>query len=122
MFLGDYVFRTSHPAIFGVRVLSGRIRTGCALMREDGRSLGRLKSIRSGEKSLDEARQGQEVAIALDGVTVGRQISGGDVLYVELTEEEARTLRRHKELSIDEVETLDQICAIKRKEDPFWGM
>lgn len=122
LFLGDYVFRTSHPAIFGVRILSGRIRSGTAVMREDGRSLGRLKSIRSGEKPLDEARQGQEVAIALDGVTVGRQINGGDVLYVELTEEEARTLRKHKELTRDEIDTLDQICAIKRKEDPFWGM
>ena len=122
LFLGDYVFRTSHPAIFGVRILSGRIRSGTAVMREDGRSLGRLKSIRSGEKPLDEARQGQEVAIALDGVTVGRQINGGDVLYVELTEEEARTLRKRKELTRDEIDTLDQICAIKRKEDPFWGM
>jgi translation initiation factor 5B len=122
LFLGDYVFRTSHPAIFGVRVLSGRIRAGSTVMREDGRSLGRVKSIRSGEKSLDEARQGQEVAIAIDGVTVGRQISGGDVLLVELTEEEARTLRRHKELTVDETETLDQICTVKRKEDPFWGM
>jgi len=122
LFLGDYVFRTSKPAIFGVRVLNGRIRSGTPVMREDGRSLGRLKSIRSGEKSLDEARQGQEVAIAIDGVTVGRQINGGDVLFVELTEEEARTLRRAKELTTDELESLDQICSIKRKEDPFWGM
>ncbi len=122
LFLGDYVFRASHPAIFGVRVLSGRIRSGTAVMRDDGRNLGRIKSIRSGEKSLDDARQGQEVAISIDGVTIGRQISGGDVLLVELTEEEARTLRRHTELTHDEVETLDQICNVKRKEDPFWGM
>jgi translation initiation factor 5B len=122
LFLGDYVFRTSKPAIFGVRVLNGRIRSGTPVMREDGRSLGRIKSIRSGEKSLDEARQGQEVAIAIEGVTVGRQINGGDVLYVELTEEEARTLRRHTQLSVDEMETLDQICGVKRKEAPFWGM
>ncbi len=122
LFLGDYVFRASHPAIFGVRVLSGRIRSGTAVMRDDGRGLGRIKSIRSGEKSLDDARQGQEVAIAIDGVTIGRQISGGDVLLVELTEEEARTLRRRTELTHDELETLDQICTVKRKEDPFWGM
>ena len=122
LFLGDYVFRTSKPAIFGVRVLNGRIRSGAGVMREDGRSLGRIKSIRSGEKRLDEARQGQEVAISIDGVTIGRQINGGDVLFIELTEEEARTLRQHTQLSVDELETLDQICAIKRKEDPFWGM
>ena len=122
LFLGDYVFRTSKPAIFGVRVLNGRIRSGAGVMREDGRSLGRIKSIRSGEKRLDEARQGQEVAISIDGVTIGRQINGGDVLFIELTEEEARTLSQHTQLSADELETLDQICAIKRKEDPFWGM
>lgn len=122
LFLPDYVFRASKPAIFGVRVLAGRIRSGQNVMREDGRSLGRVKSIRSGEKSLEEARQGQEVAIAVDGVTVGRQVKGGDVLYVDLTEEEARTLRKKGELGHDERETLDQLCAIKRKEDPFWGM
>ncbi len=122
LFLPEYVFRTSHPAIFGVRVVAGRIRSGAFVMRDDGRSLGRIKSIRSGEKSLDEARQGQEVAIAIDGVTVGRQIEGGDVLLVELSEEEARTLRQRKELTQDETDTLDQICSIKRKGDPFWGM
>ena len=122
LFLGDYIFRTSHPAIFGVRVVNGRIRPGTAVMRDDGRPLGRIKSIRSGEKSLEEALQGQEVAIAIDGVTVGRQISGGDVLLVELTEEEARTLSRRKELTHDETEALEQICAVKRKDDPFWGM
>jgi len=122
LFLPDYVFRTSKPAIFGVRVLAGRIRGGEALMREDGKSVGRIRSIRSGEQSLEEARQGQEVAIAVEGVTVGRQIRPGDVLFVELTEEEARALRDSKELSHDEAETLEQICAIKRKEDPFWGM
>jgi len=122
LFLPDYVFRASKPAIFGVRVLAGRIRSGQNVMREDGRSLGRVKSIRSGEKTLEEARQGQEVAIAVDGVTVGRQVNGGDVLYVELTEEEARTVRKKGGLGHDELETLDQLCAIKRKGDPFWGM
>jgi translation initiation factor 5B len=121
LFLGDYIFRTSKPAIFGVRVLAGRVRGGKRLMREDGRSLGPLKSIRSGEQSLEEARQGQEVAIALDGITIGRQLKGGDILYVELTEEEARTLRM-MELTHDELEVLDKTCKIKRREDPFWGM
>ena len=122
LFLPDYVFRTSKPAIFGVRVLAGRIRTDEALMREDGRPLGRIKAIRSGEKTLEGANQGQEVAISVDGITIGRQISGGDVLYVDLPEADARALRGRKDLSHDEGEALDQIGAIKRKEDPFWGM
>ena len=122
LFLAEHVFRASKPAIFGVRVLAGRIRPSQALMRDDGRALGRVKSIRSGEKSLDAAHQGQEVAISIDGITVGRQVSGGDVLYVDLPEADARALRSNPELTHDEREALEQIAAIKRKEDPFWGM
>src|SRR5213596_2595735 len=122
LFLGDYVFRTSKPAIFGVRVLAGRIRTGEAIMRVDGRALGRIKAIRSGEKSLDGANQGQEVAVSVDGVTIGRQIEPGDVLYVDLPEADARALRGRKDLNPDEVAALEELAKIKRKEDPFWGM
>lgn len=122
LFLPDHVFRTSKPAIFGVRVLAGRIRTGESLMRQDGRALGRIKAIRSGEKSLDGAGQGQEVAISVDGVTIGRQLHVGDILYVDLPESNARALRDRKDLSHDEGQVLDELNAIKRKEDPFWGM
>src|SRR2546426_938408 len=122
LFLGEHVFRTSKPAIFGVRVLAGRIRSGESIMRADGRALGRIKAVRSGEKSLDGANQGQEVAISVDGITIGRQINGGDVRYVDLPEADARTLRGRTDLTHDEIEALDEICAIKRKEDPFWGM
>ena len=105
-----------------MRVLAGRIRTGEALVRQDGRTLGRIKAIRSGEKSLDGAVQGKEVAISVDGITIGRQIQVGDILYVDLPEADARALRGRKELSHDEAQVLDELCAIKRKEDPFWGM
>jgi len=122
LFLGEHVFRTSKPAIFGVRVLAGRIRPGESIMRADGRPLGRIKTIRTGEKTLEGANQGQEVAISVDGITIGRQINGGDVLYVDLPEADARALRGRTDLTHDELSALDEICAIKRKEDPFWGM
>ncbi len=122
LFLPDNVFRTSKPAIFGVRVLGGRIRSGESLMRKDGRPLGRIKAIHSGEKSLDQAVQGQEVAISVDGVTIGRQIQEGDILYVDLPEAHARALRDRKDLNPDEVQVLEELATIKRKEDPFWGM
>jgi len=121
LFLPEFVFRASKPAIFGVRVLAGRLRPGLPLMREDGKPLGRVRSIRSGEDVVTEAVAGKEVAIAVDGVTVGRQVKGGDVLYVDLPEEAARTLR-DQPLNPDERATLEEIGAIKRKEDPFWGM
>jgi translation initiation factor 5B len=121
LFLPEYVFRASKPAIFGIRVLAGRIRPGMPLMRDDGKRIGRVRSVRSGEEIVTEAIAGKEVAIAVDGITVGRQVKGGDVLLVELSEEDARTLR-DAELNPDEREVLEQIATIKRRTDPFWGM
>jgi len=121
LFLPEFVFRASKPAIFGVRVLAGRLRPGLALMREDGKPLGRVRSIRKGEDVVTEAVAGSEVAIAIDGVTVGRQVKGGDVLYVDLPEEAARSLR-DQPLNPDEKGALEEIAKIKRKGDPFWGM
>jgi translation initiation factor 5B len=122
LFLPDNVFRTSKPAIFGVRVLAGRIRSGESLMRQDGKPLGRIKAIQSKERSVDQAVQGQEVAISVDGITIGRQIQEGDILYVDLPEAHARALRDRKDLNPDEVQVLEELSAIKRKEDRFWGM
>ena len=121
LFLPEFVFRASKPAIFGVRVLAGRLRPGLPLMRDDGKPLGRVRSIRSGEEVVTEAVAGKEVAIAVEGVTVGRQVEGGDILFVDLPEEAARALR-DQPLNPDEKETLDQIAEIKRRTDRFWGM
>ena len=118
--LRDHVFRVSKPAIVGVRVLAGRIRQGQALMRTDGRTVGRIRSIRSGEKTLREARAGDEVAIAIDDVTVGRQIDVEDILLVDIPERHVAQLRGQK-LSVDEMEILDEVIEIRRKESPFWG-
>ena len=122
LLLPDHVFRVSKPAIVGVRVLAGRIRPGQSLMRDDGRELGKIRSIRTGEQSLEEARTGQEVAIAIEGVTVGRQIETGDVLYNMIPAADARALAGVAGLTHDEREALEAIFAIRRKEDRFWGM
>jgi translation initiation factor 5B len=116
----DHVFHVSKPAIVGVRVLAGRIRPGQGLMKEDGRSVGKIKSIRSGDQTLNEAIVGSEVAIAIDDATVGRQIDVEDVLLVDIPESHARQLSKY-DLKPEEVEVFDQIAAIKRKEKPFWG-
>lgn len=119
--LPNCVFRASKPAIVGVRVLAGRIRPGEALIGPDGRDLGRIKSIRIGEDSQKEAKQGDEVAVAIEGVTVGRQINEGDVVYVDLIESGYKQLQGI-DLTADERMTMDETVAIKRKEAPFWGM
>jgi len=121
LLLPDHTFRASKPAIVGVRILAGRIRTNEGLLKDDGRVLGRIESIRSGETSMKEATQGSEVAIAISNVTVGRQLNEGDVLYVDIPERHVMALRK-VELSLDEKAALETICEIHRKEDPFWGM
>jgi translation initiation factor 5B len=121
-FLPEYVFRISNPAVIGVRVLGGRIKPGIKLMRQDGRTIGEIKSIQSEKKSLDEAIQGQEVAIAIDGVTVGRQIKPGDILYTDLPENDAKKLIEMNLLNPDERDVLNKIIEIKRSKDRFWGM
>ncbi|MEE9163575.1 MAG: translation initiation factor IF-2 [Thermoplasmata archaeon] len=120
LLLPDYVFRVSKPAIVGVRVLAGRIRVGQSLLREDGRIVGRIRSIRSKEISLQEVGPGSEVAVAIEGPTVGRQIKAEDVLYVDVPEAHVRPLEA-SDLKHDDREVLETVKAIKRKEDPFWG-
>jgi len=115
------IFRTSKPAIFGVRVLGGRIRVGQELMRNDGKIVGKIKSIRSVEESYKEALAGKEVAIAADEPTIGRQIKENDILYVSIPENDAKKLLA-LELTFDEKELLNDVTEIKRKEKAFWGM
>jgi translation initiation factor 5B len=121
-FLPEYVFRVSHPAVIGVRVLGGRIKTGLRLMKEDGKPIGSIKGIQSENKPVEEAIQGQEVAISIEGVTVGRQIKGEDILYTDLPASDAKKLKDIDVLNSDEKDVLNKIFEIKRKTDRFWGM
>ena len=120
--LPEYIFRVSHPAIVGVRVMAGRVKNEMKLMKDDGRSIGRIKGIQSENRSVDEAVQGEEVAISIDGVTVGRQIKGGDILYTDIPESDAKKLREMDVLNIDEKDVLNKIFEVKRKTENFWGM
>ncbi len=115
------VFRVSKPAIVGVRILSGRIRPGQTLINPDGKDIGRIRSLRSGEEVLKESVMGDEVAVAVEGATVGRQIEVDDILYVDILESRVKELSVF-DLNEDERMVLGELMDIKRKTDPFWGM
>ena len=119
--LPNCIFRASKPAIVGVRVLAGRIRIGEYLIGADGRDAGRIKSIHTGEDTLKEAKQGDEVAVGIDGVTAGRQINEEDIIYVDLIASAVKQLAA-LDITDDEKAVLEETIAIKRKEEPFWGM
>ena len=120
LFLPDCTFRVSKPAVIGVRVLAGEIRPEQKLMREDGRVIGKIKSIQMESKTVEKATQGMEVAISVEGVTVGRQIRPEDVLYVDMPQDAVRKLI-DTDISPDERDVIDKVIKIKRKSDKFWG-
>ncbi|MCK9565905.1 MAG: translation initiation factor IF-2, partial [Methanothrix sp.] len=121
--LPDCVFRQSRPAIVGVQIIGGVIRTHVNLMREDGANVGEIRGIQAHNENVGSATVGQEVAISIDGPTVGRQIHEGDILYVNIPEKHARIveLELKPKLAEDEREVLENFLDIKRKKDPFWG-
>tara|TARA_B100000287_G_C20292865_1_gene646639 strand:- start:70 stop:627 length:558 start_codon:yes stop_codon:yes gene_type:complete len=118
--LTDHIFRRSGPAVVGVRILGGRLHVGQRLLSQDGDRIGQVKSIRTGDSSHKEANQGEEVAIAIDGATVGRGIDEEDILLVDVPASHARRLRK-LELTSTEQEILDELTVLHRSEDHFWG-
>ncbi len=121
-FLPGHSFRGRDPAVFGVRVLAGTLLGGRMLMREDGKTIGRVKSIQKEKKSVDEAKLGDEVAISVQGPTIGRQLNEGDILHMDIPESDAKWLLTVGKISPEERDTLLELLRVKRKEDKFWGM
>lgn len=118
-----YVFRQAKPAIFGVRILKGILRTEISLMNAKGKSLDRIKGIQSRGKSAPSAKKGEEVAISLPNVNFQRQLFEGEILYSDLSEGEFRRLKENKKLlSQEEISILQEIADINRKERPTWGV
>ncbi|HHC19282.1 MAG TPA: translation initiation factor IF-2, partial [Euryarchaeota archaeon] len=120
--LPDYIFRTSKPAIVGIRILGGCLRPGTRVLRPDGAVVGIIKSIQSKGRSLNIAHEGDEVAIAIEGVTIGRQLKPGDEVYIDIPSSHAKVLMNDPNLTPTEKEILEEIARIKRHRDPFWGL
>jgi len=118
-----YVFRTSKPAIIGVRVEAGIMKSGITLMNANGEIIDRIKNIQSKNKSVGESKKGDEVAISLPNITIGRQLKEDETLYSSLSENEFKSLKQNKKLlSPSEIAILQEIARIKRKEKATWGL
>ena len=119
-----YVFRQAKPAIFGVRVVGGKLKSELPLMNSKGKQLDRVKAIQHEKKSVQGAKKGEEVAISLPLVNFQRQLIEGEFLYSDLSEFEFRKLKQNKGLlNHEEIAILQEISEIKRKrEKPTWGL
>jgi len=117
-----YIFRQNNPAVVGVDILEGKIKTNMRLMK-DVVPLTTIKSIQSEKKNVTESEKGKQVAISLDKVTVGRQINESDILYSVIPESDFRKLKELKKyLTEGEITILKEIAVMMRKENTLWGV
>ena len=116
--LHKYMFRNSNPAIFGIRVLSGRVRTGLPLINEKGEEVARVKGLELEKESVNQATEGQEVAMSLPGTNFERQLKETKYLYSALSDKQIKEFKKNSDLlSSSELNTLSEIEDIKKKTD-----
>ncbi|MCJ7478998.1 MAG: translation initiation factor IF-2 [Candidatus Nanohaloarchaeota archaeon QJJ-7] len=119
--LPDHVFRQSNPAVFGIEMREGVLNSGSRLMNEDGETLGKVKAIQEEGESIGQAVKGDQVAVSVTDVTVGRQVEEGDELYTDVTGKDFRIIQEmEEEFSTGELRLLEDIVDIKDKVDPRW--
>ena len=121
--LHKFVFRNSKPAIFGVKVLAGKLKQNIETITENNEEIARIKAIQHENKAIREAEKGMEIAISLPGTTFDRQLKNARFLYSQLTEKQFKNFKENKELLTgEEVSVLKEIADIKRKEKATWGV
>jgi len=121
--LQGFVFRRSNPAIFGVEVLAGRIRSQYPLIRTDGNNVGRIVQIQDKGQNIPEAVAGMKVAISMKEPTIGRHIRENDVLYVDIPENHIKFLLQNfrDKLTEEDLNCIDEFIEVKRKKVPHFG-
>ncbi len=110
------VFRVSHPAIFGVDVVAGRIKVGYIMINNVGEIVGKIKGIQNEKNPLESAKTGDRIAISMDEPAFGRQVREGQVLYTRIPDEDERMLKNELQhlLNDSEKELLLKISEIKK--------
>jgi len=121
--LHEYVFRNSNPAVFGVKVEAGKLRSGIHLINKDGKEIAKIKDVQENQKKVNEVVVGKEVAVSLPGIMFDRVLGETDELYSDLTEHQFKEFKDNKDLlTSDEVHVLQKIAQIKRKGKVTWGV
>jgi translation initiation factor 5B len=122
-FMKGYVFRRNYPAVFGAEIQLGRLRQKVEIINEVGRKVGIIHQIQENGKPIDEATKGEQVAVSIKEISVGRQINEGDIFFTDLNSKEAKLLseRFMHRLGQEEKDLLAKIIAIKRTADPSYA-
>jgi len=121
--LHQYVFKNTNPAIFGIKVETGKIIPRMDLIDEKGEKVGKIKNMQSENKSVEEAIEPQELAISIPGINFERRMKNVDFMYSDITESQFRNFKKNKDLlSSSEINLLQEIAEIKRQEKADWGI
>jgi len=113
--LHEYVFRNTAPAIFGVRVIGGKLKENLELVSENDEVIGRVKKIQADKEAVHEASVGMEVAISIPGSNFERKIKDKKFLYSNLSEKQFKKFKDNKDLlTSDEIKALQEIKALKK--------
>jgi len=112
--LPQHVFRNSNPAVFGVKVMGGKIKSGLPLINEKAEKVGRIKNIQSENKTVTEATKDMEVAISIPGQNFERKLKEIKNLYSDISKKQLREFKKNKDiLSAEELKILQEISNMK---------
>ena len=122
-FMKGFVFRRNDPAVFGAEILAGKLKQKVTVINEEGKKVGVIHQVQENGKAIEEATTGMQVAVSINGPTIGRQVNEGDVFYTDFNGPQAKHLleRFNHRLNDQEKGILDMIVAMKRKNDPAFG-
>ncbi|MDO8508575.1 MAG: translation initiation factor IF-2 [Nanoarchaeota archaeon] len=113
--LPQYIFRNSNPAIFGVRVVGGKIRVGIPLIDDKGEEVARVKGLEHEKKSVKGASEGQELAISLPGINFERRLKEIKYLYSYVSRNGMKKFKEHRDLlSSKEKSVLSEIAELEK--------
>jgi len=116
-------FRRNDPAVFGVEIMGGVLKPKVRLMDSGGKELGTVGQIQDQGKSLPEAKEGDKVAISVQGPTLGRQVRENDVIYTFPRSHDVKLVRTKYmgALTEGEAAALEEIVTIRSESDPLFG-
>lgn len=122
-FMKGFVFRRNYPAVFGAEIQIGKLRQKVNVLNEDGKKIGTIHQIQENGKPIEEAGKGEQVAVSIKEISVGRQVNEGDIFYTDLGSKEAKLLldRFYYRLGQEEKDILNTIVSIKRRNDPSYA-
>jgi translation initiation factor 5B len=115
--LKGLVFRRSGPAVFGIEVLEGTLRSKVKVMNASGEEVGVIQQLQNEGNEVESAQKGEQVAISMKEPVIGRQVKEEECLYTLPSSDDARLFKTRfaDRLSPGEMELLDGIISMRRR-------